>query len=92
MAAEELDREISARFDRVDGGIRGIEARLDRYHGETRELVEAMLVVVRMNAAAFSELREAVRENSDQARANTEAVLRLLDRFAGGDPPAAPAA
>jgi len=93
---------LGPRFDRVDGGIERMEARLDQYHGETRELVEAMLTVVRDNALASrelvrsvrelremsAELRAEAREGRDQLRANTEAILRLLDRFANGGGPA----
>jgi hypothetical protein len=69
--------------------IARIEQRLQQYHGETRELVEAMLVVVRDNAMASRELAIASRELREEARANTQAVLRLLDRFDDGG--AAPA-
>ncbi len=91
--------DLDARFDRL-------EERLASYHGETRELIASMLMVVRDNAIAMQslaagvrelryelresgrELRAESRESRDQLRANTEAVLRLLDRFGDDAAPA----
>ncbi len=69
--------------------IERIEQRLGQYHGETRELIEAMLVVVRDNALASRDLVAEVRDMRDEVRANTQAILRLLDRFDDGGAPAA---
>jgi hypothetical protein len=66
-----------------------IEQRLDQYHGETRELIEAMLVVVRDNALAMREFARDSRDMRAQLHANTQAVLRLLDRLDEGGAPAA---
>lgn len=79
--------------------IERIEARLDQYHGETRALIESMLVVVRDNAVSNrdvaiasrelrDEMRAALQDLREEVHANTQAIRRLLDRFDDGASPA----
>jgi hypothetical protein len=90
---DELPKPIEIRFDRLDDYLERMEGRLDQYHGETRELVASMFAALKSNAAAMLQLSRAltelggeVRDGRDQLRANTEAVLRMLDRLDGGGP------